>query len=80
MSAQWGNGFHKVNAEGVKFGEQVGEAKKQMALGMKALCLAVSVRDAQKAGSVSQYVLMDVLIEMLESECGEIDPTEAPNG
>ena len=77
MSAQWGNGFHKGNAEGVKFGEQVGKAKTQLGLGMKALCLAVAVRDAQKGkgDGVSQYILLDVLIEMLERECGEADPT-----
>ena len=76
MSSQWGHGFHKGSAEGVKFGEQAGEAKAQMAIGMKALCLAVSIRNAQKSGSVIQYVLTDVLIEMLEGECGEVDPVE----
>jgi hypothetical protein len=70
MSKQWGHGFHNGMAKGQQFGEQVGEAKTQMNLGMKALCLATAIREAQKTESVSQYVLCEVLIDLLANECG----------
>jgi len=62
--------FHNGMAKGQQFGEQVGEAKTQMNLGMKALCLATAIREAQKTESVSQYVLCEVLIDLLANECG----------
>ena len=68
--AQWGHGFHNGMEEGRKFGEQVGEAKAMMGIVMKALCLATAIRSAQKTGGVSQYVLCDVLIDLLAGECG----------
>ena len=70
MSAQWGHGFHNGMAKGQQFGEQVGEAKTQANIGMKALCLATAIRHAQKTESVSQYVLCEVLIDLLANECG----------
>jgi len=70
MSKQWGSGFHNGMAKGQKFGEQVGEAKTLVNVGMKALCLATAIREAQKTGSVSQYVLCEVLIDLLATECG----------
>lgn len=70
MSAQWGNGFYKGKEAGVEIGEKIGEAMTLSNFGMKALCLATAVRKAQKDGNVSQYVLMDVLIDLLAAECG----------
>jgi len=80
MSKQWGHGFHQGEETGIKIGEQFGEAKTQANLGMKALCLATAVRRAQATDDVSQYVLMEVLIDLLASECGgRIDDIERPN-
>jgi hypothetical protein len=70
MSKQWGHGFHVGTEEGREIGERIGEATAKADLGMKALCLATAIRDAQKSGSVSQYVLCEVLIDILASECG----------
>jgi len=70
MSKQWGHGFHSGREAGEKFGEQVGETKAMAGVGMKALCLATAIRNAQKSNCVSQYVLTDVLIDMLAAECG----------
>jgi hypothetical protein len=80
MSKQWGHGFHQGEEAGLKIGEQFGEAKTQADLGMKALCLATAIRKAQKINNVSQYVLMEVLIDLLAAECGgRIDENESPN-
>lgn len=70
MSKQWGHGFHTGVEEGCTVGKKIGEARTQANLGMKALCLATAIRDAQKVDSVSQFVLCDVLIDMLAAECG----------
>ena len=70
MSKQWGSGFHTGVTKGMKRGEQVGEAMAKMGFGMKALCLATAIREAQKTHSVSQYVLCEVLIDLLANECG----------
>ena len=66
MSSNFEHDFIK----GMKFGEQTGEAKSHLGLGMKALCLATAVRKAQVTGCVSQYVLLDVLIDLLAEKCG----------
>jgi hypothetical protein len=42
--------------------------------------LATAIRKAQKINNVSQYVLMEVLIDLLAAECGgRIDENESPN-
>ena len=81
MSKQWGHGFHKgkENGEedGIIFEEKFGEAKTKANILMKALCMATAIRDAQKKDSVSQYVLLEALIDMLAAECGgRIDQVE----
>ena len=70
MSKQWGHGFHVGAEAGQEAGKRMGAAITKADLGMKALCLATAIRDAQKADCVSQYILCEVLIDMLASECG----------
>lgn len=74
MSKQWGAGFHTGKKQGeeigMEIGEKIGEAKTQMNIVMKALCMATAIRDAQKRDLVSQYVLLEALIDILASECG----------
>ena len=70
MSKQWGSGFHTGRAQGQQVGEHHGRDKTLVDLGMKALCLATAIRQAQKNDCMSQYVLMDVLIDMLAAQCG----------
>lgn len=74
---QWGHGFATGTKEGVRRGEQIGEAKTQMNLGMKALCLATAIRAAQKEDTIAQYVLVEILIDLLaEQTGGRIDRSE----
>ena len=70
MSKQWGSGFHTGRERGQQVGERHGQAKTLADVGMKALCLATAIRQAQKVDCMSQYVLMDVLIDMLAAQCG----------
>jgi len=58
----------------MKLVKQFGEAAVQNGLGIRALCLATAARNAQKGkgDGVSEYVLLDILIAMLESECGPL--------
>lgn len=70
MSKQWGHGFNTGVVEGMRTGEWIGEAKTQMDLGMKALCLATAIRAAQKEDTVAQYVLTEVLIDILAEQTG----------
>lgn len=70
MSKQWGSGFHTGRAQGQQVGEHYGRDRMLGDLGMKALCLATAIRQAQKNDCTSQYVLVDVLIEVLAGQCG----------
>ncbi len=70
MSAQWGHGFHSGIGKGQQVGEAIGSSMAMADIGMKALCLATAIREAQKADSVSQYVLCEILIDLLSSQCG----------
>lgn len=49
---------------------ETGIAVAHMDIGMKALCLATAIREAQKQNSVAQYVLMEVLVDMLKDQTG----------
>jgi hypothetical protein len=68
--AQWNHGYNKGVDKGQIIGERICEAMTLSDLGMKALCLATAVRDAQKKDTVAQYVLMEVLLDFLGDQVG----------
>ena len=69
-NAQWNHGFNKGMDRGQITGERIGEAMTLVDVGMKALCLATAVREAQKKDNVAQYVLMDILLDFLGEHAG----------
>ena len=70
MSKQWGSGFHTGMEKGVDIGAKHGEASAVADFGTRALCLATAIRNAQKSECFSQYVLLEVLIDLLANKCG----------
>jgi hypothetical protein len=68
MSKVFGAGMHKGFTDGIKTGKQMGVALNTVDVGMKVLCLATAIRQAQKDETPAQYVLLNILIEMMESQ------------